>query len=236
MPHKNNLLLASLAPADLEMLLPHLRVVHTKHGDVVAQTREKIERVYFPHGGILSYVVELKEGDMIETGMIGRDGIMGAGPALDDRMNLNKVIAQVPGAASVMDVERLRDIAKNSEPFRSLLARHEMLLHAQAQQSAACNAAHNVEARMCRWVVRMHDLVGKDLPLTQEFLAQMLGVRRTSVSLVAGTLQAAGFIKYRRGHIQILDIDALKESACECYETVAEQYELMINGRQISNR
>jgi CRP-like cAMP-binding protein len=106
-----------------------------------------------------------------------------------------------------------------------LLIRHEQVLFAQAQQSAGCNASHTVEARMCRWLLRIRDLTGADhMKLTQEFLAQMLGVRRTSVSLVAGTLQKAGFIKYRRGEIHLLDVAQIEAGACECYGTVKGHY------------
>jgi CRP-like cAMP-binding protein len=105
-----------------------------------------------------------------------------------------------------------------------MLAKHEQFFVAQVQQSAGCNASHTVEARMCRWLLRMHDLAGPELPLTQEFLGQMMGVRRTSVSLVAGTLQEAGHIAYRRGHVRIVNVERLREVACECYEAVNTHY------------
>jgi CRP-like cAMP-binding protein len=112
-----------------------------------------------------------------------------------------------------------------SEKLISKVMRHEQALFAQAQQSTACMANHEVEARLCRWLLRARDLSGSDhLPFTQEFLAEMLGVRRTSVTTVAHTLQEAGMIKYTRGRIRIVDIDGLRDSACECYETTKEQY------------
>ncbi|MFX4717416.1 helix-turn-helix domain-containing protein, partial [Acinetobacter baumannii] len=110
----------------------------------------------------------------------------------------------------------LRQLAKEYEPLHAILIRHEQVLLAQVQQSAACNASHSVEARMCRWLLRLRDLTGsEELMLTQEFLAQMLGVRRTSVSVVAGTLQKAGFIQYKRGNIRLLDVEQLLEGSCE---------------------
>jgi CRP-like cAMP-binding protein len=128
---------------------------------------------------------------------------------------------QVTGAASTLDVEHVRHLGERSAAFRAVLIRHEQILLAQSQQSAACNAVHTLEARLSRWLLRCRDLIGsEDIALTQEFLAQMLGVRRTSVSIVANTLQQAGFSKYRRGHIRVLSLDGLRESACECYETV----------------
>jgi CRP-like cAMP-binding protein len=129
-----------------------------------------------------------------------------------------------------MEVDKLRSVADENKAFRSLLIRHDQVLFAQSQQSAACNASHSVEARMCRWLLRMRDLADSDdLTLTQEFLAQMMGVRRPSVSLVANVLQKAGFIKYRRGNIRILDVTGLKDAACECYGTVKEHYDRLLS-------
>jgi CRP-like cAMP-binding protein len=131
--------------------------------------------------------------------------------------------------ASTVAVGRLRSFCKENERFRSLLIRHDQVLFAQSQQSAACNASHSVETRMCRWLLRMRDLAGSDdLRLTQEFLAQMLGVTRPSVSLVANTLQKAGLISYRRGHIRMLDLPGLREGSCECYATVKAHYQRLL--------
>ena len=162
--------------------------------------------------------------------MVGRDGVFNASSALDGQVSLNKGIVQLAGAASVIDVAPLRKIAAEFEPFRSLLIRHEQVLFAQSQQSAACNSSHTVEARMCRWLLRMRDLAdGHDLTLTQEFLAQMLGVQRPTVSLVANTLQKAGLIEYCRGTIHLLDIEGLKQGSCECYATVKAHYDRLLS-------
>ena len=146
---------------------------------------------------------------MLETAMVGRDGVLGVTSALDGKISLNKAIVQADGGAFIASADRVGELALKDHAFRSRLIRHERVLFAAAQQSAACNASHLVEARLCRWLLRMRDLVGDDLNLTQEFLGQMIGVRRSSVSLVAGTLQAAGLIKYNRGHIRILDVEGL---------------------------
>lgn len=226
MSHPNRIL-ASLPPASLAAIKPHLSVVELKHTAVLVQALGSVEHVYFPHSGVISLVVEMQEGEMIETAMVGNDGAQGAASALDGKVSLHKAIIQVPGVASVMTADKARQIALTDDALRSLLIRHEQVLFASAQQSAGCNASHLVEARMCRWLLRMRDLAGDELPLTQEFLAQMLGVRRSSVSLVAATLQAAGLIKYRRGNVRILDVDGLREASCECYETVRGHYELL---------
>ena len=231
MPHAQNRLLASL-PADVfAAIQPHLKLVELTLGDVLAEADGIVRRVYFPHSGIISLVVELRVGEMIETAMVGRNGVLNAASALDGKMSLNKAIVQLAGVASVIDVARFHDIADQFKALRTLLIRHEQVLFAQSQQSAACNASHSVEARMCRWLLFMRDLAGGDeLTLTQEFLAQMMGVRRPSVSLVANTLQTAGFIKYRRGHIRILDVAGLQEASCECYGTVKAYYDKLLAG------
>lgn len=218
--HPNHVL-NSLPPKDFELLRPHLKPFEMVHEDLLFDANERVSWIYFPHSGVISLIVALADGQAIETAMIGRDSLVGASSALDGRVSLNKGLVQVAGFASILDVETLRDVADRSIAFRTTLIRHEQALFAQAQQSAACNASHSVEARLSRWLLRTRDLTGGDtLVLTQEFLAQMLGVRRTSVSLVANTLQSAGFIRYRRGHVQITNLEGLQETSCECYETV----------------
>jgi CRP-like cAMP-binding protein len=166
---------------------------------------------------------------MIEAAMIGRDSVAGGSAAFDNQISLNRAIVQVAGRASPLDVEHFRAFAAQSEPFRAQLARHEQFILAQAQQSAACNATHALEARLSRWLLRCRDLLdSEDIPLTQEFLAQMLGVRRTTVSIVANTLQQAGLIRYRRGHIRVLDLEALRDSACECDQTLKSQSDRLL--------
>jgi CRP-like cAMP-binding protein len=220
-PHSSNRVLASLAAADLGLLLPHLRTVELPQETVLFEAGGVISRVFFPHAGIVSLVVELASGEMIEAAMIGRESVVGGLSALDSKVSISRAIVQVVGVASAVDVEHVRHLAEKSEAFRTTLIKHEQLLLAQSQQSAACNATHTIEARLSRWLLRCRDLVGsEDLPLTQEFIAQMLGVRRTSVSIVAHTLQQAGLIKYKRGHIRLLDLEGLQEGACECYWTV----------------
>jgi CRP-like cAMP-binding protein len=220
-----NRLLASLPSGVYSALTPHLKIVELKFGDVVAEAGSAIRQVYFPYSGVISLVVELEVGSMIETAMVGHDGVLNAAPALDGKVSLNKGIVQMAGSAGTIEVSRLRQLANEFEPLRSLLIRHEQVLFAQSQQSAACNASHTVEARMCRWLLHMRDFVGSDdLMLTQEFLAQMLGVRRPSVSIVASPLQKAGLIEYSRGRIRVLDVKGLKKEACECYDTVKAHY------------
>jgi CRP-like cAMP-binding protein len=219
--HSSNRVLASLTPADLNWLLPHLRFVDLPQEKVLFEAGGTITGVYFPHEGVVSLVVELASGEMIEAAMIGREGVVGGLSALDSEVSISRTIVQIAGSGSVVGVEHVRHLAEQSVAFRSTLIRHEQVLLAQSQQSAACNATHTVEARLSRRLVRCRDLTGsEDLSLTQEFISQMLGVRRTSVSIVANTLQQAGLIRYRRGHIRLVNLEGLRECACECYETV----------------
>jgi CRP-like cAMP-binding protein len=229
MPHSRNRLLARLGASDIDRLRPYLVVTELHHGEVLADTHQTLNKVYFPHGGIISCVVDLKNGEGIETGMIGADGAFGAMQALDDKVSLNRVVIQVPGTASIIDGSRLREATDAIPALRALLIKYEQFFLAQVQQTAACNAMHNIHMRTCRWLLRMHDLAGADLPLTQEFLAQMMGVRRTSVTEVAGELQKAGLITYSRGHMHIDAIERIREHACECHETLQLYHERLFH-------
>jgi len=229
MSQSNNRILNALPQNIFAAVEPHLKRIDLPFGMVVAETNRPVEHVYFPETGVISLVVEMTVGDMIETAMVGRDGVVNGTSALDGKVALHRGLAQVAGAALVVASDALRSLADEFQPLRSILIRHEQVLLAQAQQSAGCNASHTVEARMCRWLLRIRDLTGSDdMHLTQEFLGQMLGVRRTSVSVVAGTLQKAGFIRYSRGHIRLLDIAQIEAGACECHQTVKTHYERLL--------
>ena len=224
MPHRKNFLLNLLDPALLGEIEPHLSVVDLHTELVLAETHQSIEKVYFPHSGIISCVVELIGGGAIETGMIGKDGNFGASQALDDKVSLNHVVMQLSGTASLMSSDRLREKAEAHPAFRAVLIKYDQFFLSQVQQNVACNAAHNVQARTCKWLLRMHELAGAELMITQEFLAQMMGVRRTSVTEVAGELQKAGMISYHRGRLHIANLNQIRQWACECDEDVRSHY------------
>ena len=224
-----NLLLGLLSSSDLKLLTPHLKSVHFEQQHVLFEAEEKISHVYFPTGAVVSLVITLSTGEIIEAAMVGVDGVVGASAALDGKISLSRGIVQLAGEIVVCDIDTLKSAAMQSPKLLSLLIRHEQTVYAQAQQSAACFATHQVEARLCRWLLRARDLSESDnLPFTQEYLAEMLGVRRTSVTAVAHTLQEAGLIKYARGKIQIVNAKKLQESACECYGSVKAHYEKLI--------
>jgi CRP-like cAMP-binding protein len=228
----SNLLLGSLTPRERALFSSHLKIIELAQETVLFEVGSQINKVYFPHSGVVSLVVPLASGEMIETAMVGRDGVVGGASALGTRVSLFKAIVQIAGSASVLDADRLSSAAEKSATLRATLFRNEQIVLAQAQQSAACNASHSVEARLSRWLLRCRDLqASDDLNLTQEFLGQMLGVRRTSVSLVAKTLQRAGLIRYSRGRIRILDLAGLQAAACECYGSVKAQAERLLGAK-----
>lgn len=220
MDHRDNQLLDRLTPEGFAALLPHLSTVQLQQGQTLARPGDEIRRVHFPHAGIVSLMVEMSDGDLVQTGMVGRDGVVGAEQALDGRVSINVITVQLPGSASVIDRDRLREAVRSDSSLRTLLATQVQFLISDIQQTAACNALHAVEQRMCRWLLRMNDLVGPDIVITQEFFAAMIGVRRTSVNSVAMNLQAKGIISYNRGLIHISNAGLLEASSCECHSAV----------------
>jgi CRP-like cAMP-binding protein len=232
MAHQNSLL-ASLSSGDAAALKPYLRHIHLESKKIVADTGEQMDTAYFPTTCVISLVVALSTGEMIEAAMVGRDGVVGGAAALDGKTSPCRAIVQLPGEAMACPIEALAGAAFQSTKLISVLVRHEQTLYAQAQQSTACMATHDVQARFARWLLRARDLADTDtLPFTQEFLGEMLGVRRTSISPVAHTFQTAGIIRYSRGKIDILNVDALRESACECYEAVRSSYSSLLDDRR----
>ena len=228
-PRSPNGFLSSLSADDFELVRPYLRTAELASEMVLVEVGETLKRAYLPHKGVISLVVKLARGEHVQIAMIGRDSIFGSLLALGDPVVLNSAVVLVPGTASTLDLDRLRAAAEQSTTFRAALARHALAVYAQVQQTAGCNAAHTVESRLARCLLQTRDLSGSDkLLLTQESMAQMIGARRNSVSLVANTLQQANFIHYSRGHIEIIDREGLSNTACECYAAVKAQYNRLL--------
>jgi CRP-like cAMP-binding protein len=226
---RSNAVLASLSASDAAALRIHLKATHLEQKTVLYEAGDTIKSVYFPISAVVSLVLTLATGETTEAAMVGKDGAIGIASALDGKIAISRAIVQLGGDAMVCDPAAFKGAAMQSENLISIVMRHEQTLFAQAQQSTACMANHEVEARLCRWLLRARDLSESDhLPFTQEFLAEMLGVRRTSVTAVARTFQEAGIVKYTRGKIEILDVEGLKDSACECYEAVKEHYRHLV--------
>ncbi len=223
----NNQLLDSLTGSQFEDLRKRLRQLNYLQGDILGETDASIEQAIFPSSGLISVVTDLSDGERIEVAMVGPRGVIGGAAVFGSTFHLATALAQLPGRAWIMPLKDLKELASTSADFRRLLFARERYLLAQAQQTAACNAKHTINQRLCSWLLRAHDAAcgGGELLITQEHLAHMLGVQRASVSLFASQLQEEGLIRYRRGRVQIRDMDRLRAHACECYMAVRRHYE-----------
>jgi CRP-like cAMP-binding protein len=216
-----NRLLGSLPQEEFSRLAPHLKEIPLEKGKVLHEPGETVGYVYFPHGGMISVLAVMPGGETVETMTIGREGAVGLTSGIGSQTALNRATVQLPGSAAQVSAARWAELARQSQTVRALILRYNDVQLAQVQQAVACNALHDVEARLCRWLLEARYRVGSDtLPLTQEFLAEMLNVRRTTVTFVAGMLQSAGFVHYRRGVLHIRDVTALEDAACDCYRIV----------------
>jgi len=193
-------------------------------GMVLAEPGDEIDRVVFPITGMISLVVIMKDGRAIETATIGRDGVFGASSAFGIYKSKVRALVQIPMVAASMTSAQFRRAAATSKAIHRLCIDSNEVLLTQARVTGACNALHTVEARFCRWLLQTREVSGSDtITLTQEFLSEMLGVRRTSVTEVASKMQGAGIISYARGVIRITDLAALELRSCECLGTLREQ-------------
>ncbi len=219
-----NAFLTSISNNDLAAIQSELKLEQLRQGDMLAEAGQPIEHVYFMHSGMISIVVPLESGEFIEAGVVGPDDVFGGFGAIGAQIHVNTAMVQVSGSASVASAAAIRKAAANSATFSSALAAHEQFLMAQAQQTAACNARHDIPQRLATWLLRVHDRLNEDeLNLTQEFLSQMLGVQRASVTIAACDMQARGLISYKRGKIRITNETGLQQAACECYAAVRDQ-------------
>jgi CRP-like cAMP-binding protein len=222
--HKANRLLAALPAQAFSSLEGDLKRTSFALGIVLQEPGAQVERIYFPLSGMLSLLVVTEDGSAIETATVGREGAVGIQRALTRRNAFTRAVVQVPGQMSHVSAAAFHNIAAGNGPIKDMIASYTEIQWNEAQQGAACNAVHVAEARLARWLLQTRDrLDSSDVPLTQEFLAQMLGVRRTTVTLIARSLQAANLIRYKRGRIQILDEAGLEAISCECYRAVRGQ-------------
>jgi CRP-like cAMP-binding protein len=219
-----NKLLASLPYNDFQLLVPHLASVQLSQGTVLAEPDVEVDHAYFPLSGAVSLLVVMRDGKTIETGTVGREGIVGAMSGIGPCKSQVRAIAQLPLFASKIASTELRKAFSSSKAIADLCLRYNEVLLAQAHIGAACNAQHKIEARLCGRLLQARDRAESDtIMLTQEFLAEMFGVRRTSVNEVASKIKAVGAISCTRGAIKIIDPEALRAMSCECYETLREQ-------------
>lgn len=233
-----NLLLASLPADDYGRIARTLTVIPLKLKDRLYKPGERIQYVYFPAGGFCSIVTVLEDGSMVEVATVGREGAIGAIGTLDGSpMQSTTMVQGETETCYRMSVSAFRLEMERRGPFYELLTRYQEALFGFIMQSTACNAVHSVEQRLARWLLLARDRMGSDdFPLTQEFVAMMLAVARPSVSVVAGTLQKAGLIKYRHGRVQILDGDQLEAASCECYRAATSLLRSVTDGSRTRSR
>jgi CRP-like cAMP-binding protein len=229
--HRANRLLAALNPEDFADLEPYLEIVDLQRGQVLYETGETLRYTYFPHDAVVSLVTVMEDGTSVEMAVFGREALFGFVSAVVSREALGRYLVHLPGTASRIDVDRMHRAVASCPGVRQLFLQFTEALFAQILQTVACNAVHPVEARCCRWLLSAHDRVEDDtLPLTHEVLAEMLGVQRSTVSIVTRTLQTAGLITQGRGVITFTDCTGLEEAACECYGKNRRTFERLLPG------
>jgi CRP-like cAMP-binding protein len=234
---RTNRLLSLLSDDDYERLRSHLSPVVFDYRKSLYEASRLIEHVYFPVDGVASLVITTAEGASAEVGTIGSEGMVGLPVCLGDRDAPSSVYVQVPGRALGMDARLFRGELDRSPSLNLIMLRYAHAFFNQVAQSAACAHLHRVERRCCRWLLMTRDrMPSGDFLLTQEFLGMMLGVRRTTVTDVMGGLQKAGLIRYRRGHVTILDHEALRQRTCECYEISKLEFDRLLGDTTVAPR
>ena len=224
-----NRLLAALPGGELERLGPRIEEVRLERGAILADAEQPFEHVYFPHDSVVSLVSLMQDGRVAETATIGREGVVGFEALLHSETAFKRQIVQVPGRASRIEYGWLLPALSDLHQLRRVMCCYVRAFIGQVLQSVACNGLHSVDVRCSRWLLMTHDRVGKDsFPLTQEFLAEVLGVHRPTVTVAARMLQEAGLIRYSRGVVTILDRPGLENAACECYGIVRRRFESLL--------
>lgn len=224
-----NRLLAALSPADFASIEPYLTRVHFDQRQVLFEPEEPIDSVIFPETMVVSLVSTFEEGATIEVGTTGCEGMAGLPLFLGDDSSSILAFAQIPGDGLRMPAEDFMRLATSPGAFHRILLRYTQAFITQVAQTAACNGTHLVEQRCARWLLMTHDRVAGDaFPLTHEFLAFMLGVRRAGVTVAMRTLQDAGLLRYSRGSVEIVDRARLEEVSCECYHVVRAHTERLL--------
>ncbi|HEX8137361.1 MAG TPA: helix-turn-helix domain-containing protein [Pyrinomonadaceae bacterium] len=222
----DNKIIAGLHGEDLARLAPYLKRVALEAEQTLHQIDGPVERIYFPETALVSLLNILSDGASVEVGVVGREGVVGISPLLEGERAGAQAIVQIPGTAQSIATVALKEEFKRGGQLQTLVLRYMRTLMAQVAQTAVCNCLHNVDQRLARWLLLARLRVERDeLPLTQEFIAHMLGSRRAGVSEAAGLLQEAGLITYSRGHITILDFKGLEEASCECYQIVRKEFQ-----------
>jgi CRP-like cAMP-binding protein len=221
-----NRLLAALPPADLDLLVPHFRKVALERNTVLARTGDPVQRIYFPLSGLVAFIMDMPSGETVATAVVGNDGAAGLLSALGPTRSPVTTAVRVAGTALQISPAQFQAALRRSNAIRELVQTLTRSLLAQFQHTAACNALHTVEARLARWLLQVHDRAEGDvLPLTQEMLSELLGVRRPTVTHVVRRLRASGAIRSNRRSFIEIDRPRLEETACECYQLMRRRIE-----------
>ncbi len=224
-----NRLLSRLEAQEYDRLLPHLRNMTFEMGQVLYEAHALVDFVYFPHDCVLSAITMLSDGTGIEVGTIGHEGAAGLTAFIGPSVSSTRMVVQIPGTGMRIVAGVVEQEAQSNPTLHDLLLRHHHAFLAQMSQSVACNGVHPIIKRCCRWLLMTHDRVGKDeLPITHEFLAIMLAVRRPGVTETLNALQEQGLISTRRGTVQITDRAGLERASCECYRAVQTEYDRLL--------
>jgi CRP-like cAMP-binding protein len=232
-----NRLLASLKSADFSLLGRYLREVSIEQGHILEERGERVDAVHFPQTGMVSLIVEMPEDHSVEVGTVGSEGAVGLTAGLGSRIASVSALVQVSGTSLCIPASRFRTAAAQSQNIQDMIIRYAELQMAQIEQTAACNALHDIASRVSRWLLQTSDTIEDDtIPFTREFLAKMLGVHRGTISLVAARFEAAGFIRTHRGRIELLDKKGLKNEACSCYEFMRQQIDRLFPIRRTGSK
>jgi CRP-like cAMP-binding protein len=224
-----NRLLASLQGDDMALLRRHLREVAIEQDQLLEEPGRSVEVVYFPQNGMISLIAQMPEDSAVEVGTVGSEGAIGMTVGLGSRISFICALVQVSGVALSLPASTFRAAVEQSARLRDLVVRYSELQLGQIQQTAACNALHDVASRLSRWLLQTSDKTGSDtIPFTHEFLGRMLGVRRATISQVASRFQADGLIETHRGQISLVKRDELGKRACPCYEIVRNHIDRLI--------
>src|SRR5215213_946478 len=219
-----NRLLSALPAKEYQRLVPELEDVNLIFADILCEPGERISHVYFPNDSIISLLASAGNHSTLEVGIVGSEGMVGIGVFMGVDVSRNQALVQGAGTAMRMKARAFRREAQHFGSLHRLLHRYSHSLLTQISQSAACNRFHTVNARLARWLLMTHDRLGSDeFELTQEFLSNMLGVRREAVSKAAGPFQKQGFVNFSRGHITILNRAGLEATACQCYRIIKDE-------------
>lgn len=229
----HNHLLAALPAVEFERLAPHLELVPMRLGEMLYEPGGQLRHAYFPTTAIVSLHYVMESGASAETAGVGNEGVVGISLFMGGNTTPSSAVVQIAGHAYRLEAGLLKQDFKRGGLMQRLLLRYTQTLIAQTTQTAACNRHHSVEQQLCRWLLLTLDRVPlRELILTQELIAGMLGVRRESITEVAGNLQRAGFIQYRRGHMSVLERSGLETSACECYAVVRKELGRLLSDMQ----